>query len=248
MRERNAIIIIGIVLLGFGLLIFASMEHYAEEVDLGMSAAARKDPYLAAEQYLEKNDTTIDSAYQLGGSETLSTDSVVVVTNSNDVLDSRRADQLMEWLESGGHVIIAAPMLSAEKEDVFLARFGIEKYTDEVDIDLRRDVKSKPGEEEPTVGDKIREAQKLIDEKEKEREDREQAKNEGRLKTVADEIKYREEHLNDDRIVNLRFDNLERGMQIFDIGGGYLDHPSLYLDDDEDYDGYKPFYWQGTAS
>ncbi len=253
MKDKQLFALIAVLGLIFGFYLWTQLEYYEEEVDAGWSIAAYVNPYLAAEQFLAKRNIEVESSYQLDLANELSSDASLFIGNANDVLDKRRADSLIEWMEAGGHVIIAAQVLNEGEDDVFLSQFGVEKVGFEVDLfpdDFDFDDDVNVEEEEKSVGDRIREASELMQEEQEKqrlrREERERLEEEGRLKTVSDEIAFEESQRDQDNIMHLDFESVAGQFRILVDDDFYLDHPSFYYDDDVEYDDYAPFYWAGA--
>lgn len=246
MRDKYIVALFCLIGLGIGFYVWTQLEYYEEEVDVGWSLSAYINPYLAAEQFLEEIDLEVEGDFQLDPSKSLSVDSTIFISNSNYVLDKRRADSLVEWMERGGHVIIAAQVLSENENDVFLDRFDVEKYSYQTNAGVFSDDETGDNEEEPSLSDRIREAGKVVAEEDKKRIDRKQAEKEGRLNTLADKLVYEENQFDSNDMMTLTFAGVEGDFDILLAGEEYLDHPSLYMGEDETYEGYAPFYWESN--
>lgn len=254
MKDKHLFALVAVLGVIFGAYLWTQLEYYEEEVDAGWSLAAYLNPYLAAEQFLEKQGLVVESSYQMDVANELTTDATLFISNANDVLDQRRADSLVEWMQAGGHIIIAAQVLNIGEDDVFLSQFGVDKIDYDVDLfpdDFAFDADQEEQEDEDkSIGDRLREANELMQEEQAaqrlRREERERLEKEGRLETVADEIAFEESQLDEANIMLLKFDGVDGDFQIVFDGDFYLDHPSYYYEDDVEYEDYKPFYSAGT--
>ena len=253
MQNKVVGIILFILALGFGIYLWTQLEYYEEEVEKGYSVAAYLNPYLAAEQYVRSLGHQAESSYQLEMSDDVANDATLFISNANHVLDERRADSLIEWMQKGGHVIIAAQVLTEGDEDVFLSRFGVEKYSNETEDDFvdeddneSEDDNKSNGKEQESLGDRLREANRQLQQEQEKRLAREKAEKEGKLNTVADQLRYEESQFNASDLATLEFDGVEGKVQILIDREEYLYHDSFYWDDDTEYEGYKPFYWEGN--
>ncbi|MEX1032409.1 MAG: DUF4350 domain-containing protein [Cellvibrionaceae bacterium] len=253
-------IFLAVLALPLTYLAFTLFERYEEEVDLGWSFEAQRNPYLAAEQFLEQVGAEVDSSYQLDIIDQLSADATLFISDANAVLNARRADALVGWMKSGGHVIIAAQILPEGQRDVFLDRFGVTKYSERNAVDFFNLNGEEPDDEETEeeqkrISEILREQnEELQDTRARERE-REKLKEEGELNTVADELNFEERRFSPADIMRLRFNDMQNEIRVLLDREEYLRHVSIYeeeyvdISSDDVYQGdYEPFYWQGTES
>lgn len=95
-----------------GLYWLVDMRWKEVEINTGFNAAARQNPYLAAQQFLTQS---ADKKVQSRRGYTLldqlpSTDDTIIITGARYTMSQRRTDQLRQWLEQGGQLIVAAKM------------------------------------------------------------------------------------------------------------------------------------------
>lgn len=243
MKDRTLVIIIAIVAVVAGVYVWTQMEYYEEEVYLGQSVAARLNPYLAAERYLQQVGVDVESAYQIDDGDNTSPNATLFIANANHVLSERQADRLIDWIETGGHIIVAAQLLGDNEDDVFLSRFEVSKYT-EYDDDIEFDVDDFTDDEQ-SVGDRLREANRQFEAEMQREEEKRQAEEEGLLETVSDRLTFEENSHDAERLMTLSFEGYDEELKIYVHENEFLDHPSFYYEEDEEYEGFEPFYYQG---
>jgi hypothetical protein len=98
-----------LLLLVFGGLWFMqNFERQSEEIRSGFSEAARRNPWLAAERFLQRLDVQVES---LSGREYLLTppaqSGVLLVRDLGPALPPQRQRRLLDWVAAGGHLILA---------------------------------------------------------------------------------------------------------------------------------------------
>lgn len=246
MKNKIILFIACAVVIGGGSYLWTQVEYYREDVNLGPSFEATLNPYLAAEKFLQSRDLSVESRYQLDDISNLDVGSTLFISNANHVLNERRADALIEWLEKGGHIIIAAQVLNSNEDDVFLSRFDVKKYG--VNEEDTFDIGPNPNDDERSLGDQLREANRQLQEQQRELRERELARDRGELETLAQKLRFRENRYADDRVMTLSFDGRDNELRVLTSDSTYLDHPSFsYQQDEIDfYEGPRPYYSRGT--
>lgn len=104
---------------------FNLMESYAEETDLGWQKEAQLNPFLAAELYAKQLGLDATSYDSLEKVNDLSDIDTLFISNSSQVLSEGRMFDLLDWLNNGGHLIIAAQGPSSLNTDRILEYFSI---------------------------------------------------------------------------------------------------------------------------
>ncbi|MCG6860287.1 MAG: DUF4350 domain-containing protein [Chromatiaceae bacterium] len=127
------------ILIGFAaILVAASLSWFFEnferrdrEIDTGYSAAARRNPFLAAERFLARLDMEVESISGRDRLRDLPPSSDTLVVNALGVLNWERRDALHRWIERGGHLVVEAEapwdetkLLDGHTED-FLDFYGV---------------------------------------------------------------------------------------------------------------------------
>lgn len=111
-RTRNSLILGGLVVITLALWFawfFKHFDYVEKERRSGLSKAARKNPFHAAELYLRQAGLEVESS---SGRDLLinlpSTGDVLVVNDIGTSLNAQRQAALMAWIEDGGRLITAA--------------------------------------------------------------------------------------------------------------------------------------------
>ncbi len=136
---RPSVWVTSIVVLLLGL-IYAWLTSYAEirysTKDLGAAKEARKNPFLAAEMFLAQQniDVSLERNFQLLDSE-ISSDHVLLITNSRKPLSETRIQNIWQYVEQGGHLILTANEFfddaKGESGAPFLDKLNARLYPDE---------------------------------------------------------------------------------------------------------------------
>lgn len=238
MRVKLWYLLFAAVAAGLLYMLSTVFERYEEPVDRGWSEAALRNPFLAAVQFLERGQVPAEGSDRLDVLDELSTDTTLVIGNANHVLTEQKAAELLTWMERGGHIIVAAQFSADEQADVLLSRFKISKHPLEQEEDET--------EEDKPLRDVLLEAS-------------EQAKRETERARLQDDalkqqlgtqerIRMQEGLAKELDLSSIAFDGLDYRLTADFSGSGSLSHPWLYLEEGEEYDGYRPFYWAGNEA
>ncbi|MDH5356318.1 MAG: DUF4350 domain-containing protein, partial [Gammaproteobacteria bacterium] len=140
-----------------GWALYQSIEFYEETVETPWSLEARRNPYLAAQQFLQRSGievTEADSLIHLNNLESVST---VFISHAGQIVNPRQLDAVISWLQEGGSLIITADSVATE-DDLLLQAF-------EVDVDWTgydyEDIDDE--EEEQSMSESLREYNEKID-------------------------------------------------------------------------------------
>ncbi|WP_020414148.1 DUF4350 domain-containing protein [Microbulbifer variabilis] len=104
-------LLIGIPLLLCALMVWGFLtlfERYTEERDRGWAPEARRNWFLAAEQYLAALGLEPRQAENISVLNELSPDATLFISDSSQVYNPQRVDELLDWVSSGGHAIVVA--------------------------------------------------------------------------------------------------------------------------------------------
>jgi hypothetical protein len=115
------------------------MEPYYQEIDTGLSSMARKNPYLAAQQYLNSSGSDVFTTQNLDRDIDISTYNTLFISHAGQVVSKKQAQKLLSWMHNGGHIIASAHKNS--DEDPLLSLFSITREhvaIEEVDDTIRR--------------------------------------------------------------------------------------------------------------
>lgn len=274
---RNKLIVgLSVVLLSLVVTyVWFNIEPY-EEIVLGpWSDEARKNPFLAAEQFLDQRDIATESSTELFSLDNLSTNSLLIIRNANLVLSKSRVDALEQWMQRGGHVIVAAQLFN-DDSDILLSRFDVTKdpyyfddvYEEDTDGELQldpelKDIESQlddvikeelsggeePGESASTEEESFVDRLQEFTEEQRELQERADLKKQAIEQglTVSETLRRKESRLINGNVSEFGFDSVDYQLHVDFTDSGSLSHPYFYWDESEDYVGYKPFLWQGNG-
>lgn len=102
------ILLVGLAV-GFGVYDFYRTHEYKEvTIRTGLLNEARRNPYYAARLFLKRMGVPTvkkESLQSLSGIGFPDTDNVMFITSSRSTLSTGRTEALLDWVESGGHLI-----------------------------------------------------------------------------------------------------------------------------------------------
>ena len=104
--------------------LYHSIEFYDEDEEATWSLEALRNPYLAAQQFMQRSGidiTDVDSLVKLDQLDGLGT---LFFSDSNQVQTPRQLRQVMDWLEQGGNVIYTANAVGHD-DDLLLRTFAV---------------------------------------------------------------------------------------------------------------------------
>ena len=186
---------------------FACFERYDEVVDRGPGPRARRNPYLAAELYLDRvlgrRVVSHASWTGLGDPDALPAAATLLVTDERLILSSTQLDRLLDWVQVGGTLIVgAAPTWADERETLLLARFGLSHRGLERAEAAEHDGEAGDAEESRPVSEALREYNEEL----AARREREKGKgqSEGRAAEEAGEAGREEVSIPAEEITRLR--------------------------------------------
>ncbi len=163
MRSRTTtrvLLLIGLALLVFlGWGLYSSIEFYDETEQTAGSIRAQRNPYLAAQLFMQKSGIDAVEADSLIGLNTLEGVTTVLITDANQVVSPRQLEQVLNWLENGGTLIVTANSF-ANSDDLLLEKFNVEVQWPERDDDSD-DVTD---DDDPSISESLREINKQIEE------------------------------------------------------------------------------------
>ena len=201
--RRNSIsarLVLGALLLGlifWGL--YSSIEFYEETEESGWSAAALRNPYLAAQKFMAASGIAVTDADSLVKLDELSTLGTLFFSDANQIQTPRQLQQVMDWLDVGGNVIYTADSV-AHDDDLLLREFAVE-------VEWREYEDKEPKEEKP-LSETLREYNRQIEDG-KSREDIADSLNDEKASittvTFGDDIGDLEVAFNDAKILTQPF-------------------------------------------
>lgn len=112
-----------VVAIGYG--IYSSIEFYDEIIDAKWSPEARRNPYLAAQLFMQRSDVEIGEAGGLFNLDALDNIATLLIIDPTQVVSPLQLDRLTTWLENGGNLIVAATSLS-DSSSRLLQKFNVD--------------------------------------------------------------------------------------------------------------------------
>jgi len=111
---------------------FDTFEYYREIKDVGFSSRAEQNPYLAAERFLDKYNIKVKSLPSILALKKLpNTSEVLFIPTGRYDMSTDRLQQIMSWVNKGGHLIVRARRITAgekNSEDELFSKLGVEGY------------------------------------------------------------------------------------------------------------------------
>jgi hypothetical protein len=221
MRQNSLSIklVLGVLLAGliaWGL--YSSIEFYEETEESSWSVDALRNPYLAAQKFMDESGiavTDVDSLVKLDQLTSLGT---LFFSDANQVQTPRQLRQVMDWLEVGGNVIYTADSV-AHGDDLLLREF-------EVEVEWREFEDEAAGEEKP-LSETLREYNRQIEDG-KSREDIVRSLNE-----------------EEDSLTTVQFSDDIGALEVAFNDAKILTQP--YIADSESDTSHQPFSWSYSA-
>jgi len=254
-------------------LIYAFVEYYEEEQDLGWGKEARKNPFLAAQLYSESRGHVIQSYDSFLKIPSLDEIDTLFIANTGQVISDKRLDALSRWVDRGGHLLIGAKgVIEADSDRVFEyydlssaasdhdgGAFGEDFFDDlkapeeesaSLQPDEESDISTEDEESEQVVGgDSNKNKRKFSDEL---RKLNDELRKQGLIENASGEEKsYRQTVADYEAAVAVKEMSLLRfGSDEYDIRVQF--NPEIILqhgvfDDGEWYsEKFEPIYWRGS--
>ncbi len=107
-----------------------------EKVSVDIQTEAANDPLLAAKQLLERMKTPVVTIQNLPKDELDSQDTLILL-QYNSILNEKNTQQLLEWVDSGGNLIIVSDVVHDNTQDIvtqpdlLLSKLNIFQYQNE---------------------------------------------------------------------------------------------------------------------
>ena len=136
-------------------------ESYDKEVHSGYSIEARKNPFLAAQLFLQRNNVNVIEKTDVLDFSLIGTNETVFLSNVDDmILTQSQIDKALDWVDSGGFLIVGVGD-EIQGNASILERFDIDpiEYIDDNDNYLIDDGEFKP------LSQRLRELNEEIDER-----------------------------------------------------------------------------------
>lgn len=245
-------------------------EYVEEETDLGWSREAKRNPFLAAQLYLQNEGLQVESLNRYPNLAASSPEDTLLLGGSRQVYSDRLIDALTEWVSNGGHLIVGASQSSIDSRDPLLEYFDLSLTKTECDcgiVDFSNVFKQDKTPSEKDTGENGTSSPDGTDDVEQEENEPTLSK---QLKHFNDMVENGSVNSDgpitdknneiidprtpDDQITTLSFNAVEKKFNVDFNSNFSLDHPYFYWEDSDtnedgsnqvEFVGLKPTYWTG---
>lgn len=151
------VIILAAAVLALGVYLYQHLERYEKYTNTGPSLKVLLNPWFAAQRFLERHNIESHRSHDLHSIlGRLKPDDTLVLFNDTAIYSASNRAKLEEWMQSGGHLIIAANYEWDEEEessgDPFLDAYGVRMSWTEEDEEAEEEDED-TYEEEATEND-----------------------------------------------------------------------------------------------
>lgn len=234
----------GLSIIAVGIVVFCMvflMEQYESTEWTGQSEKAARNPFLAAERFLEQRGVEVVKTTDQIDFDQIPTDQTVILTEVDGMLvTQRQVDKALAWIHRGGYMIVGVGK-EIQGQTSILREFEIEPEELEVKID---DLFLNQDGEAQTISERLREINKKIDERQAEEakknvEEQSPAQGEGKRDTTDKDDDFNQQLLD---LLNPEFEHeyfrlsLEGDESLFIavLDRIVLNHPLFYDDADHE--------------
>ena len=156
-RIKSIVITLAATLLVLSVLwvLYSSIEFYQETEKSQWSIEAIRNPYLAAQKFLNASGVDVIETDTLINIDSLENVSTLLITEASQVSQRKQLESILSWLNKGGSLIVTANTFSTE-DDLLLTEFG-------VDVDFPDLKDDKADEDKPSISESLREYNDKID-------------------------------------------------------------------------------------
>lgn len=109
--------IIFLLILLFGYYVYSNLERREVVVNIGPTSEVIRNPYLAAEQLLQQKGVDTIKYSKPPKSEDFNVDSMLIITDNRSLASRDVAEDLYEWVKSGGHLVWSVRRYKSEWTD-----------------------------------------------------------------------------------------------------------------------------------
>lgn len=129
-RLLIGISILSLILAGAGYWLYQNVERYTRQINTGPKLDVSINPWFAAQAFLKRHQIETHRAMDLHDMlHRLQAQDALVLFNDTPIFDEKNQRLLTEWMENGGHLILAANYEWDEEEetsdDPFLDNMGV---------------------------------------------------------------------------------------------------------------------------
>jgi len=132
MKNSRTIIFVSLfiscIIIYIGYWLYTHFEIITEEVEVGFRGKARDNPLLAAERLLTRMGTSATTVQSLSDTD-LGLGDTLVLLQYDTSLDYEQTQELINWVDSGGHLIIAHNRLREDQKDTSQPNFVFEEIS-----------------------------------------------------------------------------------------------------------------------
>ena len=247
MKNKMLWVVLGLCIGACCFLFFAIFESYKKEIDTGWSREARLNPYLAAQKYLQAQGVATESLDTLGEGVDLGMVDTLYIEDSRAVLSRRQVDLLLGWVNGGGHLIVVAGLNTDDNRDPILDALQLTVERSECDCDDQEDDLQEAQVEASSKLESPEQGQTEADSEPKKPytpiSDWLRNKHDDNSGEKAEPDKPK---VDPSKLTELRFNGVDEKLTAHLNTYWVLNHPYLYVEEGEEYEGVKPIYWGGT--
>ncbi|BFM07712.1 DUF4350 domain-containing protein [Halioxenophilus aromaticivorans] len=131
MSNQKILLVVAFFVLLPATLFLTLFESYEDTKSLGWSQQAHTNPYLAAQMYLESTGRSASSSYSLQDVLPFADQDTIIIGEEARVIASSHQQALQQWVENGGHLIIASQLNDDQDSHMVLPWLDIELYATE---------------------------------------------------------------------------------------------------------------------
>lgn len=221
MKNKIPLIITLIIIILSIYTFFKIFEPYEEVKDFGWDKKALRNPYLAAEQFLLKNKINVVSSNDFEKLKHLPEEGMIFISDSRKVLTKKHVDNILSWLNKGGHLVITAPVYNKNNPSALLSIYNVKNKLNKNEEENQSDVEVS----KEKLSEQLNKMNKNIKNKTEQKKESFIPKNE---------------------ITYLSFTNVKGKLKTHFSSHSSLTHPYLYSEEDYKKTELDPTYWAGN--
>lgn len=247
MSKRILIAVLLMCAAGVAYVLYHSLEYYEEERNLGWSALAQRNPYLAAQRYAEALGADVETFDSYARLQSLATFDTLFVPDSGLIISERRVEGVIDWVRDGGHLIVAAQAPGYSGVDSLLDYFDLtietSGFTGSAEADVDDEPQETPGNDDASDEDDERKVSDYLKEYNEEI-DRQPDEDEEESLSDREMAQQFEEMTRSELVTDLRFSGIDYQLRAYFKLRYTLSHPS-FISDGETTDRYTLLYATG---
>lgn len=167
----------GLAIISIGLIVFCAtymIESYETKIWTGASPEARRNPFLAAQRFLETRSVDVVETTQNLDFKNIPTDQTIILTKVDSMLVSAsKIDDALDWIKRGGYMIVGVGT-EIEGQSSILKHFEVEPEALEVEVE-----DAFIDDDDMTTSERLRKLNEEIEEKQKQEAEANAKTNEG---------------------------------------------------------------------